>query len=186
MAELELVVNNKSVHHVGMFNYAEILGIIKQEAYQLGYHYREKRNEQVVTEHGRNVYVELRCEKQVKHKISAITIRVNVQGMHDAGDNNVHAQAGSVNVNFDAWIKAEHINGLHRRPLTMMMTTIIDKMVYPIKKNEVGNAAQNDTTHIMNVLRNAFTRYKKRDPAYYNVDEINAQINAEIQQELNP
>ena len=186
MSELELIVNNRSVKHVGMFNYAEIIAIIKQEAHSLGYHYREKRNEQIVTEHGRNIYVELRCEKHVKHKISAITIRVNVQGMHDMGRNNVHAQAGTVTVNFDAWVKAEHTHGLERRSLTMLVTTLIDKLVYPIKSNEVAAAAQNDTQHIMNVLRNALSRYKKRDPAYYNVDEINAQINKEIEKELNP
>ena len=186
MSELELVVNNKVVEHVGMFNYAETLSLIKSEIHDLGYSYREKRNEQIVDQHGRNIYLELRCEKQVKQKISAITIRLNINGMHDLQKNKVHAQAGKVSIHFDAWIKAEHTHGLDRRPLVMLVTTIFDKLVYPIKNNPVREAAINDTRHIINVLRNVMSRYKKRDPAYYNVQEIQEQINAEIDKELNP
>ena len=75
-----LVVNGRTLTYSGIFHLKELFSTINISLQKKGYTLKEKRNEEVVTENGRNIFFELRPYKEMTKQVTLlIKLKINLK-----------------------------------------------------------------------------------------------------------
>jgi len=188
--EKELVVNNKALIYKGVFRTEDIFHALNQAISNRGYHKREKKSEELVTETGRKIHVELR---PVKHKASyvmhMIKIKINLDNVQEAVmevnglKRNYHQ--GDVEIIFDAWSMTELEDRWGMKPFVYFLKAFINKYIYifPMESKYMDDLVT-DTVYIYAHLKKLLNSYKVETGNVPVESEIRRKVEEDILKEI--
>lgn len=137
MVETDLVVDAKELRYKGIFRVDELFKVINKSVEIKGYSKNEKRSEEVVTEAGRRIFLELRPKKEVgPGAFLLIKIRITLDSLTEKIElvsgqkRNVHH--GDVLIVFDGWLETKYEDRYHQAPIRFFIKGLINKYIYPI------------------------------------------------------
>ncbi|MDP3989757.1 MAG: hypothetical protein Q8Q01_00965 [archaeon] len=137
MVETDLIVDSKELRYKGIFRADELFRIINKSLEEKGYTKNEKRSEEVVTEEGKRVFLELRPKKEVGPGASLlIKMRITLDSLTEkieiVSGQKRNVNQGDVLIVFDGWLETTYEERYHRAPIRFFIKGLIDKYVYPI------------------------------------------------------
>ena|SRR3989344_626142 len=137
MVETDLAVDAKELRYKGIFKIDELFKIINKSAEARGYSRNEKRSEEVVTEAGRRVFLELRLKKEVgPGAFLSIKMRITLDSLTEKieliSGQKRNVNQGDVLIIFDGWLETKYEDRYHRAPIRFFLKGLINKYVYPI------------------------------------------------------
>lgn len=189
-AEKDLIINNRELKYKGIFHVDELFASINRALEERGYAKREKKTEEVVTETGRNTYVELRPYKvKTNYLAMLLKIKINldqVQEVVEEVDNaKIRYQQGNVNIYFDAWILTDWQLRWNMSPLTFFLKGFINKFLYifPLEAGATGELA-GDTAYVYARVKKLLASYSPLGGKAVREEDIRRQVQEEIAKEM--
>ena len=183
-----LVVNGRTLTYSGIFHIKELFSTINISLQKKGYTLKEKRNEEVVTENGRNIFFELRPYKEMTKQVTLlIKLKINLknvtQQVQELRGNIFSFDKGDIEIVFDSWSYTDFEDRWAAKALPFTISTVIDKIFLrlPRLQNFRGEVAS-DTGFVYNAIKELLSSYRRRDVAYVSEDEVRKQIEAEIEE----
>ena len=191
MIEKNLIINGREFNYKGIFRTDEIFSTINRALEEKDYQKREKKTEELVTESGRKVFVELRPFKEVSNYIHLmIKIKVYLENVTETTElieeEKKHFQKGDVKIVFDSWILSDYENRWGMQPWTYFFKSFVNKFIYnlPTESGFKSELVQ-DTVFIYAKIKKLFHSYKGEVGKTISEDlikkEVEAEINAEIE-----
>lgn len=187
MPEKNLVINNRKITYSGIFDSNALFNVISDALEEKGYEKREKRAEEIVTEEGKNFYLELRPHKvkasyislMIKIKIHLFDLTQKVQEVE--GVKKVYDK-GNIEITFDSWILGDWENRWGTKPFYYFMKGFINKWFYkfPTEPGFRGEIVS-DTAHIYGRIKGLLASYRRKDLDYVSEDDVKKQVLEEIE-----
>ena len=188
--ERNLIVNNKLLNYTGIFRLDSLLETINKELVLRGYTLREKKSEELVTEEGRKLSIELRPYKTRKSNAQTdvrlqLAIRITIDHLKDKieeANGYLHKfQEADVVIAIDAWVLADDKFEDYMNPVRYFTRSLISKYIVDIslhkgKKEEVAADAKELRNKIKKFF-NTYTDEKKIKP-------IEADIMGEVAEDI--
>lgn len=164
--EKDLIINGRELKHQGIFKADEVFRVINKALQERGYHKREKKSEELVTEIGRATTIELRPYKE---KSNYVTLMIKIKVIFDNvtesvekwGDFKGRFSKGDVQLIFDAWTLSDYEDRWGMRPFTFFFKGLINKYFY-IFPMEAGfkNELKADTGYIHRRIKELLDSYR--------------------------
>ena len=128
-----LVVNGRTLTYSGIFHLKELFSTINISLQKKGYTLKEKRNEEVVTENGRNIFFELRPYKEMTKQVTLlIKLKINLknvtQQVQELRGNIFSFDKGDIEIVFDSWSYTDFEDRWAAKALPFTISTVIDKI----------------------------------------------------------
>ena len=164
--ERELVINNRELRYQGIFRFDELINAINTALEEKGYQKREKRSEEIVTEEGRKVFIEL-CPFKEKTNYATVMIKIKIVLDHLTektevlNDEKRLFQMGDVLVAFDAWVLTDYSSRWGMKPWVYFMKGLINKYAYkwPMEKGLAGEVS-GDTAYVYAQVKKLLNSYR--------------------------
>lgn len=184
--ERNLVINHRPLNYSGIFHVKELFETLNNALLEKGYTLRDKRNEEVVSESGKNYYLEVRPYKDKTKYITLllkIVIRLrNVTRVTQEFDGNqITFDQGDIEIVFDSWVLSDYESRWTQNATYQFLKMIINYWLYQIK-TEAGYKGElvGDTAFVYAKLKNLFASYRKRDMTFVSEEEVRAEIEKEM------
>ena len=185
--ERRLVINNRVLSYTGIFHISELFSRINSALVEKGYTLREKRNEEVVTENGRNIFLELRPYKEMSDYILLlikirITLRNVTEQVQTLDGQTYRFDKGDVEIAFDAWSYTDFGDRWGGKALPYAISGIINKffIAIPSLDNHMGTVS-GDTGYVYGQVKSLLSSYRRRDSSYVPEEEIRKKIQEEVE-----
>ena len=177
MVETDLVVDAKELRYKGVFKIDELFKVINKSVEARDYSKSEKRSEEVVTEAGRRVFLELRLKKEVgPGAFLSIKIRITLDSLTEKIElisrqkRNVHH--GDVLIVFDGWLETKYEDRYHKAPIRFFLKGLINKYVYPIlPEGKYKNEVRSDINFIESEILTSLKVYRQGDEESKRISE---------------
>ncbi len=190
MAEKNLIINNREITYIGIFRVDELFSTINQLITDKGYSKNEKKSEEMVTEKGRKIYVELRPKKNKTNYVD-LTIKIkiyldNITEIVETIDNEKRMfQKGNVRIVFDSWTETDHEHRWGIKPNVFFWKGLINKYIYkmPLEASFTDELMQ-DTAYIYAKLKTFFNTYKMETKTFVKEEDIKKAMEEEVRKEV--
>jgi len=166
MAEKNLVINNRTITHQGIFRVDELFNTINSVIEKLGYKKQEKKTEETVFPSGKRTYVELRPFKSKTNYVKLmIKIKVDldkvIETTKEVDNVKRNFQQGNVNIVVDAWSVTDYESRWGMKPLFFFLKAIANKYVYhfPSEENFIDEL-KSDTNYLTDQIKALLKLYK--------------------------
>ncbi len=188
--EKTLIINNRVIKYKGIFRYDELFSAINRTLEERGYQKREKKSEEMVTEAGRRVYVELRPYKIMsKYVRLMIKIKITLENITEIpetvnGEKRLY-QNGEVNIAFDSWSLMDYSQRWGMKPFIFFMKGIFHKFVkkFPLEGSFSGEVVT-DTAYLYAAIKSLLNSYKIESGKFSTEDDIRKQVEMQMMSEL--
>ena len=188
MTEKNLVINNRRFVYSGMFSFHDLVTVINNATDEKGYTRAEKRNEEVVTDVGKNIYLELRPTKKKTNYVKLwmkikINLRTVTQKSQEFEGHKRIFEQGDVEIIFDSWVYTDWEDRWGQGPFTFFMKAFIHKWFYKLPL-EVGFTSEltEDTAYTYNKIRRLFKTYRKQDTSFTFEKDVKQSVAQDIQE----
>ena len=189
-AEKELIINNRELKYKGIFHIEELFATINRALEERGYTKREKKTEEVVTETGKKVYIELRPYKiKTNYLALMLKIKINLDQVQEAIETvdyaKIRFQHGDINIYFDAWILTDWQLRWNMSPVTFFLKGFINKFLYvfPLEAGAPGELA-GDTAYVYARVKKLLASYAPAEGPAVREEDIRRQVEKEITKEM--
>ena len=184
-----LIVNNKQLKYKGIFKADELFRTINQALDEKEYEKREKKTEELVTEKGRQLRLELRpIKEKTTYVFLMIKIKVDLDNVTDIvldRDGIMERfHNGDVTVTFDSWILTDYEHRWGMRPYVYFIKGLINKFLYtwPQEAAFPGEVA-GDTAQVYVAIQKLLNSYSPKDGRQPTEEEVRRKIQEEMQNE---
>lgn len=168
MVEKNLIINNRTLTHQGLFKVDELFNTINSNLERLGYQKQEKKSEETVFPSGKKTYVELRPFK-VKTNYITLMIKIKVHLNNVTETTKVvdgvktTFQQGEVIVIIDAWSITDYTSRWGMKPLFFFLKAVVNKYIYHLPFEESFTAELvSDTNYLSSQIKSLLSLYKLR------------------------
>jgi hypothetical protein len=162
------------------------VSIINRALESKGYEKREKKTEEIVTEHGRKTEIELRPFKEktdyVQYMIKLrITLDKVTETIKDINGGSKKFQKGEILINFDAWLLTDYHQRWQMKPWLYFIKGIFNKFIYklPLEASFKGEIA-GDTAYIYAQIKKLLNSYKHEAGTFVKEEEVMLKVAEEI------
>ncbi len=184
--ERNLVINHRAFNYSGIFHVKELFESINQALLEKGYVLRDKRSEEVVSETGKNYYLEIRPYKDKTKYVTlllkiVIRLRNVTRTVQEFDNRQINFDKGDVEIVFDAWSYTDYEARWGMKPFFYFMKGIINQWIYhlPMESGFTGELV-GDTGFVYGKIRELFARYRKRDREFVSDEDVRSEIEKEI------
>ncbi|MBI2665571.1 hypothetical protein HYX12_03055 [Candidatus Woesearchaeota archaeon] len=187
--ERDLIINNREIIHEGVFVVTEIFHLINEVIEERGYHKKEKKFEEEVTESERKITVELRPYKEKTHYVTLmfkprISITINREIVKEIEGIKKKYQEGNVAIFIDAWYMTEYAQRWGQKPVIFFLKGFINKMVYTFPlEAKFRNELADDVGYLTSRLKLLFRSYKGPSAALPPEEEVRIAVEEEMSKE---
>jgi len=166
MVEKNIIINNRTLSHEGIFRIDELFKTINDSLEKLGYTKVEKKTEETVFPTGKKSYIELRPYKVRTSLVTfMIKIKISLENMKEVvkqvdGINRAF-QEGKAKVVFDSWLVTDHASRWGMKPWFYFLKRWIGKWFYHLPAHDdFAGELGGDTGYIDDQIRSLFSLYK--------------------------
>ncbi len=187
MGEHNLVINDLHLQYSGILKVDDLFRVINRALEERGYLKNEKRQEETVTEKGRNVYLELRPNKFKKEYMTlSFRIKIRLNNMkntrQELDGKSFELDQGDVSCVFDAWLSTNYYAKWNKKPGYYFFKALVNKVFYrfpeePGYKSELEGDAQ----YLYNEVMKLFASYRRRDKIFPDEVEIRASVAEDVE-----
>ncbi len=188
--EKNLVVNNRELNYKGIFRADELFSVINRAIEDRAYEKREKKTEELVTDSGRQTYVELRPFKEMSDYVTLmIKIKISLNNVTETveefQDEKKKFQKGDVQLVFDAWSLTDYENRWGMKPWVFFMKGVINKLIYtfPLESGFTSDLVY-DTAYIYAKVKKFLNLYQSGLGNIVSEEAIRKDVEKEISEEL--
>ena len=186
--ERNLVINHRPLNYSGIFHVKELFETINTSLLEKGYTLRDKRNEEVVSESGKNYYLEIRPYKD-KTKFVTLLLKIVIRlrnvtkTTQEFDGNQITFDNGDVEIVFDSWSYTDYESRWTQNATYDFLKMLMNYWVYQMK-TETGFTQElvSDTAFVYARIKNLFASYRKRDRTFVSEEDVRAEIEKEIAQ----
>jgi hypothetical protein len=166
MVEKNLVINNRTISHQGIFKIDELFKTINQALEKLGYQKQEKKTEETVVPSGKKTFIELRPFKVKTNYITLmIKFRINLDNIIEVtktvDDLKKTFQQGDVTIILDAWSITDYKSRWGMKPLFFFIKSVINKYFYrsPLEESFIREL-KSDADYLSEQIKALLKLYK--------------------------
>lgn len=188
--EKNLIINNRELKYQGIFRPGELFAAINRALEDKAYVKREKKTEQLVTEHGKGVYVELRPYKMLTHYLTLmIKIKITLDDLEEVtaegrGEKAVFQQ-GKVLILFDAWVLTDYERRWGMKPWFYFWKGLVNKYIYTFPlEGGAGGQVSGDTAYIYGKIKQLLHSYKPVEQKFIPEVEVRKKVEGEMGKEV--
>jgi hypothetical protein len=188
--EKNLVINNRELKYKGRFRFDKLVSAMNKVLEEKGYHKREKKSEEIVTEEGRKTIIELRPYKDksnyVKHLIKIkIDLDQAVEAIEEINNVKEKFDQGNLTITFDAWSLTDYYNRWGMKPWVYFIKGLFNKYIYslPLESGFMGDLKK-DTAEIYSLVKKHLTSYEDAHEKPIDEDEVRKQVEVEIERAI--
>lgn len=167
MTEKRIVVDDLAIAYEGLFNLVELYSLIDSFLKEKGYDKIEKENREIVTAHGKDIFIVLEPEKYYSDYVKLdmkiiITIREVKEVETEFEGVKVRLNQGKVKIVFTGILTTDWEGRWEQTPFYYFLRTVIEKLVY--KKQTANHEAEvkNDVMHLMDQVGSFLNLYRYR------------------------
>ena len=188
MVERNLVINNRRFVYSGTFSFYDLITIINKALKEKGYEGVEKRNEEVINDIGKNVYLELRPIKEKTNYVKLwMKIKINLRNItqkkQELEGNIRMLEQGDVEIMFDSWIWTDWEDRWGEGPFLFMMKALIHKWFYKLPlEASYSTELTSDTAYVYNKMRDLFKNYRKQDTSFAFEKDVKQSVAQDIEE----
>lgn len=184
--EKNLVINNRELKYQGIFHVDELVAAINRALEERGYEKQEKKTEELVTESGRRIYLELRPIK-IKSNYARLMIKIKCTADNVREQTEVIAgqkrkfQQGQLLFVFDAWSLTDYEARWGMKPWVYFLKGVINKYLYtfPLEAGYIGELKQ-DTAHVYGQIKKLLNSYRVAEGKIGKEEDIIKEMEEEI------
>jgi hypothetical protein len=184
--ERNLVINHRAIHYNGIFHVKELFESINLALQEKGYTLRDKRNEEVVSEAGKNYYLELRPFKDKTKYVSlviklVIRLRNVTRVIQEFDGRQITFDSGNIEIVFDAWSYTDYEARWGMRPFAYFMKGFFNQWFYqmPMESGFTGDL-KNDAAFVHSAIKKLLSSYRKRDLKYVSEEDVRGEIEKDV------
>ena len=184
--ERNLVINHRSLNNSGIFHVNELFETINAALLAKGYTLRDKRNEEVVSEAGRNYYLELRPYKDKTKYVTlmqkiVIRLRNVTDTVQEFDGNKISFALGEVEIVFDAWSYTDYEGRVGMTASAYFFKALVNKWFYQLPM-ESGFTRElvGDTGFSHGKIKELFASYRRKDRKYVSEEDVRAEVEKEM------
>lgn len=184
--EKNLIINNRELHYNGIFRVDELFSAINRALEEKGYEKQEKKTEELVTEHGRRLHLELRPYKQkTNYVLLMIKIKITLDNITEAieevNGSKQKFQKGDVLVVFDSWLMTDYEHRWTMKPLVYFLKSLINKYLYafPLEAGFPGELTS-DTAHVYAAIKKLLQSYNPKSKKIVRESDVVTEMEKEI------
>ncbi len=187
MVEKNLVINNRRFTYSGVFSFSDLLEVINKAIKKKGYANSEKRNEEVVNEIGKNIYLELRPRKEKSNYVTVwIKIKLNFRNITQIQqEHNGHKRVmeqGNVEIIYDSWVYTDWEDRWGQGPFNFFMKAFVHKWFYKLPlEDSFTSELTDDTAYLFNQVQSLFQSYRKQDVKYTFEKDVRKSVTEDIE-----
>ena len=185
-----LVVNNKELKYIGIFNVEELFNVINEALEEKGYTKKEKKSEELVSEQGKKIFLELRPYKNLTNYLrTVIKMKVFLDKVVDHQEEiegkKVKFQKGEITIVFDAWVITDYEERWGMKPFVFFLKGIINKFLYqyPLEGGSTGIVA-GDTAHLYAKVKNLLRSYVPKVEKQMGEQDIIKEVSKDIKSKI--
>lgn len=148
MAEKKIVIEKQELKYEGLFDLKKLFYMIDQWIREHGYDRYEKRNDEIVTENGKEVFLELEPWKRLSDYAKAyLKVKMNFKDLQEVEVEHDGIKEtllrGKCHFIFQARIETDYENKWESDPLYQFIRTFVDKFMHKSQTQdfEAENAA---------------------------------------------
>ena len=184
--ERNLVVNHRVLNYSGIFHVKELFDVVNKSLLEKEYTLRDKRNEEVVSETGKNYYLEIRPFKDKTRYVTLmqkIVIRLrNVTTIVQEFDGHqILFDSGEIEIVFDAWSYTDYESRWGMKPTVYFLKALINQWFVhlPMESGFTGELVS-DTGYIYGAVKDLLAGYRRRDRSYVSEVDVRSEVEKDI------
>ena len=184
--ERNLVINHRVINYTGIFQVNELFESINSALIEKGYSLRDKRNEEVVSEAGKNYYLELRPFKDKTNYVTllikiVIRLRNVTRVVQEVDGHQISFDMGEMEIVFDSWSYTDYESRWGMRPFMYFMKGLVQQWFYqmPMESGFTGELKA-DTAFVFGEIKKLLSSYRKRDMKYVSEEDVRSEIEKDI------
>ena len=166
MREKNHIVDGLEINYEGIFELDELLKAIDKNTSEKGYTKYEVRREELVTEKGKEFYIQLEPKKSKSEYYDLILkIRIRITNLKDQEviKNNVkkRLQKGKINIILDAWVFTDYQSRHQQNPTFYFFRSLYDKYAKkPIHSKKHYGEVSEDCHYVYHNIKSHLALYK--------------------------
>lgn len=183
--EKNLIVNNKEFSYKGIFRSDELFHAINTALVVRGYEKREKKTEEIVTEAGKQIHIELRPFKvKTNYARLMMKIKITLDKVTYVKENGFGYDQGEVQISFDSWSLTDYEERWGMKPWAYFLKGLINKFVYtfPLEPG-FPEELKDDTAYVYAEIKKLFRSYRPDEKGVVKEEEIKAKVREEMERE---
>ncbi len=186
-----LVINNRELKYIGIFEVKKLFDVINNALEEKGYTKREKKTEELVSEQGKKVFLELRPYKyrtnylklMIKMKIFLDKI---VDHQEEVDGRQKKFQKGEITIVFDAWVITDYEQRWGMKPFVFFMKGLINKFLYQYPlEGDSGGVVAGDTAYLHSKIKNYLRSHVSKDKSHKSEEDIMKEVSKDIRSKKN-
>ncbi len=200
MVEKKILVDDLRMQYTGLFDITELYRLFDELIHERGYVKLEKKSDQFMAKHGRQIYLEIRPVKEFEQDfLSTIKIRIKMSDVKDIvmdvnGAKKQYNQ-GSILMIFDGWTTTFYEFAWETKPVFVFLRMLVDKYLYKVSFGKYEGEIINDVHYIYDRVKAQLNLYRyvgdtahgnkadKSNNAKMNADAGNASVNPNTENE---
>ncbi|HIH43064.1 TPA: hypothetical protein HA246_05450 [Candidatus Woesearchaeota archaeon] len=153
MVEKKILVDDLRMQYTGLFDVTELYRLFDELIHERGYVKLEKKSDQFMTKHGRQIYLEIRPVKEFEQDfLSTIKIRIKMNDVKDVvlevnGAKKQYNQ-GNLLLIFDGWTTTFYEFAWETKPVFVFLRMLVDKYIYKVSFGKYEGEIINDVHYI--------------------------------------
>lgn len=158
MTEREVLIERESLNYSGIFNFQELIDLIKQNGSDRGYFALVPRHSETISEKGKYVRYKLVLDKKLSDYAKAnIVFEIEILDMTEKNmeirKKKKKMQEGRMEVFYTLLFVTDYEKRFDSKPLIYMVRKLFEKYVYPSAMSQQQNKAKEDTMWIVNNIK---------------------------------
>ncbi|MAG61143.1 hypothetical protein CL619_05120 [archaeon] len=184
--ERNLVINHRALNYSGIFHVKELFDVINKSLLDKGYTLRDKRNEEVVSETGKNYYLEIRPFKDKTKYVAlmqkiVIRLRNVTKTVQEFDGNQINFDNGEIEIVFDAWSYTDYEDRWGMKPVVSFMKMLINQWIMHLPmESGFTNELVSDTAYIHSKVKELLESYRRRDRTYVSEVDVRSEMEKEV------
>ena len=158
MTEREILIERDSLNYSGIFNFQELIDLIKQNASDRGYFALVPRHSETISEKGKYVRYKLILDKKLSDHVKInMVFEIEILDMTEKNmeirNKKKKMQEGKMEVFYTLLLVSDYEKRFDSKPLIYMLRKLFEKYVYPSTMSQYSDKAKEDTMWIVNNIK---------------------------------
>ncbi len=165
MTEKKILVDDLRLQYAGLFDITELYRLFDELIHERGYVKLEKKFDQYMAKHGRQIYLEIRPVKEFEQDfLSTMKIRIKMSDVKDIVMDNNGAKKqynqGSILIIFDGWTTTSYEFAWETKPVFVFLRMLVDKYIYKVSFGKYEGEIINDVHYMYDRVKAHLNLYR--------------------------